>query len=137
MEKIGLGSRLVAKFSQLVAFVLIAAVLGGSRCVELCSFLAFERQTTAAQSPEPEMPCHQKHSPRDSQPAGDQQCSHREMVAEKRSNDSSAKELQSVSFVAVRIDAQIVPQLSASPLTIVNEHFPGFSSLTLTSILRI
>ena len=138
MHKIGLGSKLVAKFFQLVAVVLIGAVLGGTQCVEMCSFLSVERQTKATQAPEHEMPCHQKHSPKESQPpTNDEQCSHHELVAEKRSKASSADDLQGVSFVAVRIEAQLVPVFSSSPLPPTHELFPRLSPLSLTSILRI
>lgn len=138
MYKIGLGSRLVAKFFQLVAVVLIGAVLGGTQCVELCSFLAAERHVAATQAPEREMPCHQKHSPKESQPpADDESCSHSELVAEKRSKGSSADDLQTDSLAAVRIETRIVPLLFSSPLVLAHEHFPILSPLTLTSILRI
>lgn len=127
----------MAKFSQLVAVVLIGAVLGGTQCVELCSFLSAERQAKATQAHEQEMPCHQKHSPKDSQPpASDEPCSHHELVAE-RSKASSTDDLQTVSFLAVRIEAQLVPVFSSSPLLLEHEHFPRLSPLALTSILRI
>jgi hypothetical protein len=127
----------VAKFFQLVAVVLIGAVLGGTQCVELCSFLSVERQAHATQAPENEMPCHQKHSPTDSQPpTGDEPCSHHELVAE-RSKTSSTDDLQTVSFVAVRIETQLVPVFSSSALTLEHEHFPRLSPLALTSVLRI
>lgn len=128
----------MAKFFQLVAVVLIGAVLGGTQCVEMCSFLSVERQTKATQAPEHEMPCHQKQSPEDSQPPSNgEPCSHHELVAEKRSKASSTDDLQMVSFVAVRIETQIVPALPSSPLTLAHEHFPRLSPLSLTSILRI
>lgn len=127
----------MAKFFQLVAVVLIGAVLVGAQCRELCSFLSLERQAQATQAPENEMPCHQKHSPTDSQPpTGDEPCSHHELVAE-RSKASSTDDLQAVSFVTVRIEAQLVPVFSSSPLPLKHEQSPGLSPLALTSILRI
>lgn len=127
----------MAKFSQLVAVVLIGAVLGGTQCVELCSFLSGERQAQATQAPDQEMPCHQQHSPQDSQPpASDGQCTHHELVSE-QSKASSTDVLQTVCFVSVLINAQIVPVLSSSPLTLEHEPFPKFSPPALTSVLRI
>lgn len=138
MDKIGIGSRLVVKFFQLVAVVLIGAVLGGTQCVEMCSFLSAERQTKTTQATEQEMPCHQKHSPKESQPStNDEQCSHHELVAEKRSKASSVDDLQVVSFVAVRIEAQMAPLFSSSLLPLRHELLPRLSPLALTSILRI
>lgn len=128
MEKIGLGSRQVAKFLQLVALVLIAAVLGGSQCVDSCSVLGLKTQPKT---------CHQNQSPSDSSPSNNEACSHRELVAEKRSNVSSADDLQVVSFAAFRIGAYSVPLRPSSPLTLSDRHFSGFSPLALTSILRI
>jgi len=128
----------VAKFFQLVAVVLIGAVLGGTQCVELCSFLSIERQAKATQAPEQEMPCHQKHSPKESQPpTDDNSCSHNDLVAEKSSKGSSADDVQTVSLAAVRIETRIVPILYSSPLTPADEHFLSLSPLALTSILRI
>lgn len=127
----------MAKFFQLVAVVLIGAVLGGTQCMELCSFPSVERHAKAPQAPGQEMPCHQKHSPKDSQPpARDGQCSHQELVAE-RSKASFTDDLQTVSFVAVRIETQLVPVFSSSALTLEHGLFPRLSPLALTSILRI
>lgn len=138
MYKMGVGSKLVAKFFQLVAVVLIGAVLGGTQCVEICSFLSAERQTKATQAPEHEMPCHQKQPSGDSQPpSNDEPCSHHELVAEKRSKASSTDDPQLVSFVAVWIETQIAPAITSAPLTLAHEHFPTLSPLALTSILRI
>lgn len=138
MDKIGIRLRLVAKFFKLVALVLVAAVLGGSQCVQLCSFLAAEQQRAATQEPEPEMPCHQKHSSKDSQPpTDDNSCSHNDLVAEKSSKGSSADDLQTVSLAAVRIETRSIPVLYSSPLSFAHEHFPDLTSLSLTSILRI
>lgn len=84
------------------------------------------------------MPCHQKHSSKESQPpANDEQCSHHELVAEKRSKASSADDLQVVSFVAVRIEAQIAPEFSSSSLPETRARFQRLSPLALTSVLRI
>ena len=127
----------MTKFPQLVAFALIAAVLGGTQCFELCSFLSLERAAKASHQLEPVMPCHQKHAPNDRSPASGEQCSHHEIVAEKLSNASSADQLQAVSFVEVSTDAQIAPFHASSLLTIAGEHFPRFSPLALNSILRI
>jgi hypothetical protein len=138
IQKIGLRSRLVAKPFQIVALVLIAAVLGGTQCVQLCSFLAAEQRMTATQTPEPEMPCHQKHSPKESQaPTDDNSCSHNDLVAEKSSKGSSADDVQTVSEAAVRIETRIVLILYSSPLTPADEHFLSLTPLALTSILRI
>ena len=130
----------MAKFFQLVSLALIAAVLAGSQCAELCFFLAYERQATATHPPGPVMPCHQKNETpaKDSQPQHDEQCSHHEMVAEKRSDASSVDNPQSISFVAIRPEAPIIPvHSSSSPLTAADKHFPRISPLVLTSILRI
>ena len=128
----------MAKFFQLVAVVLMGAVLGGTQCVEMCSFLSVERQTEATRAPEHEMPCHQKHSPKESQPpTNDEQCSHHELVAETRSKAPSSDDPQVVSFAAVRIEAQLVPVFSSSPLPRTHEVFPRLSPFFLTSILRI
>lgn len=128
----------MAKFFQLVALVVIAAVLGGTQCIQLCSFLSAEQQMAATQAPEPEMPCHQKHSPKKSQPAtDDNSCSHNDLVAEKNSKGSSADDLQTVSLAAVRIESRIVPILYSSPLNLADEQFLALSPLALTSILRI
>ncbi len=138
IHKIGLRSKLVAKFSQLVALVVVAAVLGGTQCVQLCSFLAAEQQMAATQAPGPEMPCHQKHSPTESQPpTDDNTCSHNDLVAEKSSKGSSAADLQTVSLAAIRIETRIVPILYSSPLTLADDQFLSLSPLALTSILRI
>ena len=86
------------------------------------------------------MPCHRTHAPDDSQPpaSGGEHCTHHhELVAEKRSNATSADDLQNISLLAVRIDAQIAPVLSSAPLPLKREQFPTFSPLALTSILRI
>jgi len=138
MDRKELTSGAVAKVFQLVAVVLVGAVLGGTQCTGLCSSLSVERQAKSNQALEHEMHCHRTHSPDDSQPpASGDLCSHLELVAEKRSDASSMDALQKVSFVAVRFDAQIAPVLSSAPLTLEREPFPGFSPLALTSILRI
>lgn len=137
MWKIGVGSRLVAKFFQLVALVLIVVVLGGTQCVDLCSFVSPKRQAKANQTVGPEMPCHQKHTPEQSQPSNKEQCSHPELVAEKRSSTSSTDDMQAVSFVAFRINKHNVPVLFSSPLTVTNEHASRFNPLSLSPILRI
>lgn len=128
----------MAKFFQLVAVVLIGAVLGGTQCVEMCSFLSVERQTKAAQAPQHEMPCHQNQSPGNSQPPSNEEpCAHHELVAEKSSKGSSADDLQTVSLAAVRIETRIVPILYSSPLTLADEQSVSLSPLALYSILRL
>lgn len=128
----------MTKFFQLVAVVLIGAVLGGTQCVEICSFLSVDCQTKTTEAPEREMPCHHKHSPKESQPpSNDKRCSHQELVAENLSKASSADDLQVVSLVAARIEAQLAPAFSSSPLSQTQQLFPRLSSLALTSILRI
>ncbi len=121
---------------QLVAVVLMVAVLGGTQCAELCSFLSFEREAKTSQATEPPMSCHQTHESEGSQPSHDEQCTHHEMLAEKRTVASSMDDLHPALLVDEGIDAQFVPLLAASATT-VDQEFPRLSPLTLTSILRI
>jgi hypothetical protein len=128
---------LVAKFFQLVSLALIAAILGGTQCGDLCSFLALKRETRTAQALGQEMPCHENHAPQNSQPVNREQCSHHELLAEKRSSDSSANDVQAVSVAVININAHIVPARSSSPLTTAVERSARRSPLALISILRI
>ncbi len=138
MDSIGLTSRQVVKNFQFVAIVLIGAVLGGAQCIELCSLRVQQSDAKAKQGPEQEMPCHQKHAPKHSQPpASDEPCSHHELVAEKRSKASSADELQGISLLAVCLEPQVVPVYSSAPLPVLDQHRPAASPLSLSSILRI
>ena len=130
----------MASFFQLVAPVLVGAILGGTQCIEFCSFLSLERQAeaTLATTTPHDLPCHQHHSPKDSPPpANGEQCAHQELLAVEGFDASYADHFQTVSIVAVRIEAPMVPVPSSSPLTLVHEQFPGTSPVALTSILRI
>ena len=128
----------MASFFQLVAPVLVVAILGGTQCTQFCSFLGLERQATALLASAPELPCHQHQSPTGTAPpVDDEQCSHHELLAVKAFEASSADHFQTVSVVAVRIEARIVPVPSPSPLSVVPQHFPGSIPLALASILRI
>ena len=131
MEKIGVGSKQMAKFFQVIALVLIAAVLSGAQCADLCSFLSLKRQEKSAEAGKLQMPCHQKKATENSSPPKDQKCSHYELFVEKHT-DSSA-----FSFAVIPIGALTQPVLSSFPLTIVHAHFPAVSPLRLSSILRI
>lgn len=127
----------MAKFSQLVALVVIASVLGATQCAELCSALSLAGQAQKiARAHEPVMPCHKKYPPNNSQPPSDELCSHYEIVAEKRAAASPTHHLQVV-FVVARLEPQIVPLVISYPITKMGEHSPTVSSLTLNSILRI
>ncbi len=138
MLKIGLGSRQVAKFFQLVAVMLIGPVLGSTQCMDMCSLLLVERHGKTSQAVAHEMPCHHESGQEDSQlPANDPPCAHREFVAEKLSTISSTDELQAICFIAVLDGAQVIPVTVNSLLVIVDETFPRFSPLILSSILRI
>ncbi len=128
----------MAKFFQLVAVMLIGAVLGCTQCVELCSFLPVERHTKTSQAAEQAMPCHHEGEQENSKlPASDPPCSHREFVAEKLSKISSIDDLQAIWSITVRDVVEFIPVTVNSPLVIVDETFPRFSPSILSSILRI
>jgi len=138
MLKIGLGSKQVAKLFQLVAVMLIGAVLGRTQCMDMCSLPSVERHGKSSQAAEHEMPCHHESGQEDSNlPATDPPCSHLEFVAEKFSKISSTDDLQAICFIAVRDVAQVIPVTVNSSLVVVDETFPRFSPLILSSILRI
>lgn len=138
MLKIGLGSSLVAKSFQLVAVTLIGAVLACTQCLDMCSLLSVERHGKTSQAAEHEMPCHHESGQEDSKlPANDPPCAHREFVAEKLSTISSTDDLQAICLIAILDVAQVIPVTVNSPLAAVDETFPRFSPLILSSILRI
>lgn len=126
----------MVKFFQVVAPVMIVAVLGGTQCVELCSFLMLDRHAKASQTAAPERPCHRKPASQNSQPT-DVQCSHSEFIAEKRSDTSSTDDMEGISLVALRIDVHNRPVSAPSSLTAPDRHFSRFSPVALGSILRI
>ncbi len=130
----------MVSFFQLVAPVLVGAILGGTQCIEFCSFLSLERQAeaTLATTTPHDLPCHQHHSPKDAPPpAKGEPCFHQELVAVEGFHASYADHFQTASIGAVRIEARMVPVPSSSPLTLVDEQFPGASPVALSSILRI
>ena len=138
MLKIGLGSRQVAKFFQIVAVMLIGAVLGSTQCADICSLLSVESHGKTSQAAEHEMPCHHESGQEHSQvPANDPPCAHREFVAENLSKISSTDDLQAICFIAVLDVAPVIPVTFNSPLVVVDKTFPRFSPLILSSILRI
>lgn len=138
MLKIGLGSRQVAKFFQIVAVMLIGAVLGSTQCVDVCSLLSVERLGQTSQAARHEMPCHHEREQEDSKlPTSHSPCAHREFVAEKLSKISSTEDLQAVCFTTIRYVAQVIPVTVDSPLVVVDETFPKSSPLILSPILRI
>ena len=128
----------MAKFFQIVAVMLIGAVLGSTQCLERCSFLWADHQAKTSQAAEFDMPCHHESGEQDSQlPASDSPCSYREFVADKLSKMSSSDDLQTIFFFSVRDVAQIIPLPVISPLVVVDETFPRFNPRILSPILRV
>ena len=128
----------MAKFFQIVAVMLIGAVLGSTQCADICSLLSVESHGKTSQAAEHEMPCHHESGQEDSKlPATDPPCSHLEFVAEKFSKISSTDDLQAICFIAVLDVAPVIPVTFNSPLVVVDKTFPRFSPLILSSILRI
>jgi len=118
--------------------VLIAALLGGTQCLELCSFASLERQTKAAASPEQAMPCHHEHAPRDSQPSTDPPCAHQDLlIADKPLKDSSPEGLEVQCLSTLPMESAIAPILVSSRLPFENKHFLRIGPLIHTSVLRI
>ena len=128
----------MAKFFQIVAVMLIGAVLGSTQCMDICSLPSVERHGKSSQAAEHEMPCHHESGQEDSKlPATDPPCAHREFVAEKLSTISSTDDLQAICFIAVLDVGPVIPVTFNSPLVEVDETFPRFSPFILSSILRI
>jgi hypothetical protein len=134
-RRLALASKLVRRDFRIISLVLVASVLGSFQCVEFCSLLSADRQAGAPQVAEPEMPCHQQSSENSPVP-NDESCSHREMVAEKRSSDSY--QLVTLSFAvvasAIPFDAPLHERLPVSP---AENIFHTLHPLAMASILRI
>lgn len=133
------GSRLklsqVAKPIQVFALLLVASVLIGGQCSELCAFLSGTWQSTReSKSP---MSCHREQSPKQSQPDGGDPCTHHEIVAEKRSVESVQNQLHASPWVAgaftpLQVSLVIDARLKATYLPFRNPHREA-----LISVLRI
>lgn len=71
----------------------MAAVLASAQCLKVCAFTAHGDRAPVPQTQKPEMPCHQKSShPETPAPQGFDQCSHHEMLGEKRVSATSPDE---------------------------------------------
>jgi len=126
----------VAKFLQIVAFLLIGDVLCVTQCVETCSFLAVRHEAKTSQPKDHAIPCH--HQQEESRPpASHSFCFHNEFVAEKVSKLSSNNDLQASHLVSMPIEAHIDLVIFSSPLVVVDAPVHRFSPLLLSSILRI
>lgn len=134
----GLRLRQVRRLTQLVALALVAAVLSGAQCVEVCSLLAHRAQAPIEHSDESDMPCHQKQSSSDlPAPSDTEQCSHHEMVAEKRSSDSNL-DVASLVVVALVSDPLTLALVGSSDVVVPdNASVPRLSPQQLNTVLRV
>lgn len=123
--------------APLVAFVLIASVLGGSQCAELCTFLSCDRLSPTSHATEHSAPCHQSQSPEQPTPPASKSCAHQEFVAENRSDASTPDQMQAPLAFVDEVPAALAPVWSRSPLVGDTEHSPSSNRLGRISVLRI
>ncbi len=139
-SQVNLGLRLgvVRIYSQVVAVLLVGAVLSGAQCVELCEFLSHRTPAPVEQTHEPEMPCHQKQdSPDTPTPASPDQCAHRELLAEKRTSDNSLDKVPLVVFGLISELVTDTPGFSGSIHTPLQANPPRPNPRALSAVLRV
>lgn len=136
-----IGNRLkltqVAKPIQVFALLLVASVLIGGQCSELCAFLSGTWQSQTSRAGESPVSCHREQSPKESQPDGGDPCTHHEIVAEKRSVESARNQLHASPWIAgaftpLQVSLVIDARLKAALLPYRNPHREA-----LISVLRI
>lgn len=127
----------VAKLFQLVALLLVAAVLGRSQCLAFCALASCDRPAKSSQPAKQEMPCHREGAPSKSQPPTGGPCSHHEIVAEKGSIGPSLDRVQSSQLVVDVGISILAPAVFRIPVNADQERFPSRPPAKLTSVLRI
>lgn len=122
------------RLSQLQALALIAAVLVGVQCREVCPLLA--QQKAALEASAKQMPCH-KHQ-EDSKPVNDSSCAHREIVAEKRTTDTAPDAVQQLVAGPVVLAVAFVAVVAPLEVLVVSSlQSPPLSPLAASGVLRI
>ena len=137
MATTGLASKKMFRQTHIVAFVLIASVLGGSQCAEFCTILSCDRPSPTSHATEHTAPCHQSKSPEQPTPPASKSCAHQEFVAEKRSDASTPDQMQAPPLFFDEVPAALAPVWFQSQLAIDTEHSPSSNRLGRISVLRI
>ena len=127
----------MAKPFQLVALLLVGAVLGRSQCLELCAMASCDQSAKSSQPAKHGMPCHQDGAPSKSQPPSGAPCSHHELVAEKGSIGPWLDRVQSSQLLVDGGISLFAPVMARPPLHRDLRHFPIRLPAKFTSVFRI
>lgn len=121
----------------IVALMLVASVLVGSECFELCSFSSCVRETKAKQASEPAMPCHQHKSSQKKQLPASADCSHQELIAEQRAIEFTPEQGQSSLFSTEQVALFFLPLPASYQSAADIQFFRSPHRESLLFVLRI